>query len=73
MTVEEMQAQLDKMKDDIAHMKVKVSECEHMISMIKAQDDEPKFERVPKTKIIFRSLLIIQEHLFTAQKRIMIM
>lgn len=52
MTVEEMQAQLDKMKDDIEHMKVKVSEYEHMISTIKAQDDEP-IERVPKNEKYF--------------------
>jgi hypothetical protein len=52
MTVEEMQAQLDKMKDDIEHMKVRVSEYEHMISVIKAQDDEP-IERVPKNDMYF--------------------
>lgn len=47
MTVEEMQAQLKKMKDDIAHMEAKVSECEHMISVIKTQNDA-KFERAKK-------------------------
>lgn len=52
MTVEEMQAQLDKMKDDIEHMKVRVSEYEHMISVIKAQDDE-SFERLPKGENYF--------------------
>lgn len=49
MTVEEMQAQLDKMKDDIEHMKVRVSEYEHMISVIKAQGDK-KFERVKENE-----------------------
>lgn len=42
MTVEEMQAQLDKMKDDVEHMKVRVSEYEHMISAIKAQIEDDK-------------------------------
>lgn len=53
MTVEEMQAQLKKMKDDIAHMEAKVSEYEHMISVIKAQNEEPKFERVKKGEPYF--------------------
>lgn len=52
MTVEEMQAQLDKMKDDVEHMKVRVSEYEHMISAIKAQNDA-KFERVKKDESYF--------------------
>lgn len=57
MTVEEMQAQLDKMKDDIEHMKVRVSEYEHMISAIKAQNDA-KFERVPDGKPYYTLLAI---------------
>lgn len=56
MTVEEMQAQLDKMKDDIEHMKVRVSEYEHMISVIKAQGDK-KFERVSKNENYFTLMI----------------
>ena len=52
MTVEEMQAQLDKMKDDILHMKNKISEYEHMISVIKTQNDA-KFERAKKLEGYF--------------------
>lgn len=44
MTIEEMQTQLDKMRDDINKALAEVTEYEELIREIKAQE-EPKFER----------------------------